>query len=69
MKTNSVSAAAETIKYDAIEAIDKTHFAKKGYFVINYKDERGKPKSKELNDRNWDHLAAVLDHLVAKISG
>ena len=59
----------DTIKYDAIESIDKTHFAAKGYFVITYKDERGKPKSKELNDRNWDHLAAILDHLVAKISG
>jgi hypothetical protein len=58
----------ETIKYDAIEAIDKTHFAAKGYFVITYKDERGKTVSKELNDRNYDHLAAVLDYLVTKIS-
>jgi hypothetical protein len=58
----------DTIKYDAIESIDKTRFADKGYFVIAYKDERGKPAHKELSDRNWDHLAAVLDHLVAKIS-
>jgi hypothetical protein len=27
-----------------------------------------KTKHKELSDRNWDRLAAVLDHLVAKIS-
>lgn len=59
----------EPIKYDSIEAIDKTHFAGKGYFVISYKDGQGRPKSKELSDRNWDHLAPVLDHLVAKISG
>jgi hypothetical protein len=59
---------ADTIKYDAIESIDKTRFADKGYFVIAYKDERGKTVHKELSDRNWDNLAAVLDHLVAKIS-
>lgn len=58
----------DTIKYDAVESIDKTRFADKGYFVIAYKDERGRPAHKELSDRNWDHLAAVLDHLVAKIS-
>jgi hypothetical protein len=58
----------EAIKYDAIESIDKTNFAAKGYFVIAYKDERGRTVHKELSDRNWDHLAAVLDHLVAKIS-
>jgi hypothetical protein len=58
----------EVIKYDAIESIDKTRFAAKGYFVIAYKDERGKTAHKELNDRNWDHLAAILDHLAAKIS-
>jgi hypothetical protein len=58
----------EVIKYDAIESIDKTNFAKKGYFVITYKDERGKAVTKELNDRNWDHLAPLLDHLVSKIS-
>jgi hypothetical protein len=58
----------DTIKYDAIESIDKTNFAAKGYFVIAYKDEQGRPSHKELSDRNWDHLAAVLDHLVAKIS-
>jgi hypothetical protein len=58
----------DTIKYDAIEAIDKTHFGAKGYFVITYKDDRGKTVQKELNDRNYDHLAPVLDHLVSKIS-
>ena len=58
----------EVIKYDAIESIDKTNFAKKGYFVITYKDERGKVVTKELNDQNWDHLAPLLDHLVSKIS-
>ena len=58
----------DTIKYDAIESIDKTRFANKGYFVIAYKDERGRAAHKELSDRNWDNMAAVLDYLVTKIS-
>jgi hypothetical protein len=58
----------EIIKYDAIESIDKTRFGDKGYFVISYKDERDKIVTKELNDRNWDNLAAVLDYLVSKIT-
>jgi hypothetical protein len=58
----------EAVKYDAIEAIDKTHFAKRGYFVITYKSGQDKIVTRELNDRNWDNLAAVLDHLVSKMS-
>jgi hypothetical protein len=58
----------ETIKYDSIEQIDRTHFAAKGWFAVMYKDEQGKTVTKKLSDRNWDNLAAVLDQLVAKIS-
>ena len=58
----------QTIAYDSIEAIDKTHFDSKGYFIITYKDARGKEARLKLSDRTYDNLSAVLDELVAKIS-
>jgi hypothetical protein len=58
----------EKISYDAIEKIDKTHFAKKGFFVITYKREGGGEARRKLSDRTYDNLAAVLDELVAKIT-
>ncbi|OHB45363.1 MAG: hypothetical protein A2178_02895 [Planctomycetes bacterium GWC2_49_10] len=60
--------AQDSIAYSKIESIDRTHFAKKGYFVVNYKDWKDRPASIKLSDRKWDNLAAVLDHLTAKIS-
>jgi len=58
----------KNISYDSIEKIDKTYFDKKGFFVITYKDKGGKEVRRKLNDRTYDNLAAILEHLVAKIS-
>jgi hypothetical protein len=63
-----VFSAKERIPYDSIEAINKTYFDKKGFFVITYKDKRGNEINRKLSDRKYDNLAAILDHLVAKIS-
>ncbi len=56
------------IAYDAIEKIDKTHFNKKGLFVITYKDGGGREIDRRISDRNYDGLEAVLELLVSKIS-
>jgi len=58
----------QKIPYDSIEKIDKTLFEKKGLFVITYKNENGGEVNLRLSDRTYDNLAAVLDHVVAKIS-
>ncbi len=58
----------EKISYDSIQQIDKTYYEKKGFFVITYKDKGGKEVKHKLNDRTYDNLAALLEHLVAKIS-
>ena len=58
----------DKIPYNSIQKIDKTYFDKKGFFVITHKDEHGKEINRKLSDRNYDNLAAILDHLVAKIS-
>jgi len=56
------------ISYDSIQQIDKTYFEKKGFFVITYKDKDGKEVRRKLNERTYDNLTALLEHLVAKIS-
>jgi len=56
------------IAYDSIQKINKTHFDKKGYFVITYKNESGKEIARKISDRKYDNLKAILDHLVAKIT-
>ncbi len=61
-------ADGKTIEYDAIEKIDKTHFDRKGFFVITHKDPQGQSRDLKLSDRTYDNLPAVLDHVVAKIS-
>jgi len=58
----------ERIPYDSIQKIDKTLFDSKGYFLITYKDKDGSEINRKLSDRSYDNLAAILDHLVAKIS-
>ena len=63
-----VFSAKEKIPYDSIEKIDKTHFGSKGHFTITYKDKDGNEVSRKISNRNYDNLAAVLDHIVAKIS-
>ena len=63
-----VFSAKEKIPYDSIEAIDKTYFEKKGFFVITYKNESGNQANRTIRNRKYDNLTAILDHLVAKIS-
>ena len=62
-----VVAGKETIPYDAIERIDKTHFEKKGVFTITYR-KNGREVNRKLSDRDYDNLAPILDHLIAKIT-
>jgi nitrogen fixation-related uncharacterized protein len=57
----------EKILCDSIQRIDKTYFDSKGFFVITYKDKNGNEVDRKLSDKTYDNLAAVLDHLVAKI--
>ena len=63
-----VFSTKEKIPYDSIEAINKTYFEKKGFFVITYKNKKSNQTNRKLSDRSYDNLAAILDHLVAKIS-
>jgi len=63
-----VVAGSKRIPYDAIEAIDKTHFEQKGFFTIVYKDPGGAEKRQRLTDRQYDNLGPILDHLVAQIT-
>jgi hypothetical protein len=56
------------ISYDSIQKINKTYFDKKGFFVITHKNENGNKIDRKISERNYDNLAAILDHLVAKIS-
>lgn len=56
------------IPYDSIEKIDKTHFKKKGLFVITYKNSGGREIDHKISDRNYDGLDAVLELLVSKMS-
>lgn len=60
--------AKEKIPYQAIQKIDKTNFDKKGFFIITYKDKDGNEVDRKLSDKKYDNLAAILDHLVTKIS-
>lgn len=63
-----VIAGKKRIPYDAIEAIDKTHFEEKGTFAIIYKDPGGAEAKCRLSDRQFDNLGPILDHLVAQIT-
>ena len=63
-----VISTKEKISYDSIQKIDKTSFKSKGYFIITYKKEDGNEVNRKLGDRTYDNLAAILEHLVAKIS-
>ena len=64
---NNLIAGKTTISYDSIEKVNKTHFDKKGFFVITYSQD-GQSKELKLSDRIYDNLSAVLDHIVSKIS-
>jgi hypothetical protein len=63
-----IISAKEKISYDSIQKINKTYFDKKGFFIITYKDQSGDEVDRKMSDRKYDNLAAILDHLVAKIS-
>jgi hypothetical protein len=58
----------EKIPYDCIEKIDKTNFDSKGYFTVTYKDKDDGEVNRRISDRKYDNLAAILEHLVAKIT-
>lgn len=58
----------EKISYDSIQKIDRTHFDKKDFFVITYKNKSGREVERKLSSRTYDNLTAILEHLVAKIS-
>lgn len=58
----------EKIAYDSIQKIDKTNFESKGYFTLTYKDKGGGEVNRRISDRKYDNLAAILEHLVAKIT-
>ena len=58
----------ERIPYDSIQKIDKTNFKSKGYFLITYKGKNGREADRKISDKKYGNLAAILDHLVAKIS-
>ena len=64
---NELIAGSTTVSYDAIEKINKTHFDKKGFFVVTYSQD-GQSKDLKLSDRTYDNLGAVLDQIVSKIS-
>jgi hypothetical protein len=63
-----VVAGKRRIPYDAIESIDKTHLEKKGFFTIIYKSESGGQMQCRLDNREFDNLSPILDHLVAQIT-
>ncbi|MHC4556879.1 MAG: hypothetical protein ACYS80_06195 [Planctomycetota bacterium] len=63
-----IISAKEKISYDSIQKINKTHFDKKGFFVLTYKNENGNEVNRKISNRKYDNLAAIVDHLVAKIS-
>lgn len=58
----------DKIPYDSIQKIDRTYFGSKGYFIITHKSQDGGEVNRKLSERDYDNLAAILDHLVAKIS-
>jgi hypothetical protein len=56
------------IPYDTIQQIDKTHFDKKGIFIVTYTDADGKLRKHCFDDRKYDNMKAILDHLIERIS-
>ncbi|MHC5142751.1 MAG: hypothetical protein ACYSN8_00925 [Planctomycetota bacterium] len=64
---NELIAGSTMVSYDSIEKINKTHFDKKGFFIVTY-SQGGQNKELKLSDRTYDNLGAVLDQIVSKIS-
>lgn len=63
-----IVSATDKIPYSSIQKIDKTHFESKGFFVLTYNDGNGKEVERKISTRKYDNLAAVLEHLVGKMS-
>ncbi|AQT67620.1 hypothetical protein STSP2_00768 [Anaerohalosphaera lusitana] len=63
-----ITAEGRSIKYDQIEAVNKTHFDNKGKFTVIYKDANGKQDELVLSRYKYDNISAVLDKIVEKIS-
>jgi hypothetical protein len=64
---NELDTGKIKIAYDAIEKINKTHFDKKGFFIVTYSQD-GQNKELKLSDRTYDNLGQILDQIVSKIS-
>jgi hypothetical protein len=56
------------IAYSSIQKVDKTHFDKKGFFLIGYKDAGDTEKQLKLSSRRYDNLKPVLEKIVGEIS-
>ena len=65
---NALIFPKHSIAYDSIEKIDKTRFDSKGFFIITHKDTNGNEVNCRLSNKKYDNLAAVLEHLVTKIT-
>ena len=57
------------IAYSSIEAVNKTEYQLKGFFTVEYKSQAGEKKLCKISGRDFDNLDAVLETLVAKITG
>lgn len=57
---------SEKIPYSAIQKIDKTNFATKGFFVVTYTKD-GSEVNCKISNRSYDNLKPILEHLVSKI--
>jgi hypothetical protein len=66
--TELIVSGQPAIPYDSIQQIDKTHFEKKGFFVITYKTDGDREAIVRLDDRHYDNLGPILDRLVEKIT-
>lgn len=57
------------IAYNSIETVNKTEYQSKGFFMVEYKSQDGQKKLCKISNRDFDNLDAVLEILVAKITG
>jgi hypothetical protein len=57
------------IAYASIETVNKTDYQAKGFFTVEYKSQAGEKKLCKISNRDFDNLDAVLEILVAKITG
>ncbi len=65
---NEIDIDGQKITYNSIEAIDKTHFEKKGFFIIHHNKPDGGTAITAISYKKWDNTKALLEHLISKIS-